>query len=86
MSIYMYIPIYNYKYMPRVASAGIAKRKQSAEALCLQARCFEPAPNPPNLQNLQNKPTRGRVYPPPTPSQTVRLARLLVLLASSWPS
>ena len=32
-----------------------------------------------------NKPTRGRVYPPPTPSQTVRLARLEAVLATPPP-
>ena len=29
---------------------------------------------------------RGRVYPPPTPSQTPRLTRLLFFLAPPWPS
>ena len=40
---------------------------QSAEALCLQAcRGFEPAPNPPNLQNLKQA-HKGEGLPSPYP-------------------
>ena len=40
---------------------------KSAEALCLQAcRRFEPAPNPPNLQNLKQA-HKGEGLPSPYP-------------------
>ena len=42
--------------------------------------------NPPNLPKPPNQSPRGRVYPLPTPSQTVRLAQSFVLLVSSGPS
>ena len=42
------------------------------------------APGPLKPSKPLNKPTRGRVYPPPTPSQTPRPTQSLFFLASSW--
>ena len=89
--------------MPRVASAGIAKRNQcmlsfahlpsmnGKAAVHPPQRAFNPStllasrrvdfPNQATTlqtSKTSNKPTRGRVYPPPTPSLPVRLALVQV--------
>ena len=51
----------------------------------LASRCVEALTQHPNLQDLKQA-HKGEVYPPPSPSQTVRLARSFVRLASSGPS
>ena len=49
------------------AHVGVSHAQKSAEALCLQAcRGFEPAPNPPNLQNLKQA-HKGEGLPSPYP-------------------
>ena len=49
---------------------------KGGEALCLEAcRCTHNVSNPPNPKSSKQAP-RGRVYPPPTSFQPVRLGRL----------
>ena len=57
--------------------------KTSSPPRPLASRRVDALTQPPTLQtsqNLQKQSPRGRVYPPPTPSRTVRLAVLQPVL------